>query len=194
MKYDDIFEKAFEYMLENEGGFVNDKDDKGGATKYGVSLRLMKSMFDQGSIWLDLHEDGKIDEKDVMKLSLDDAKKIYYDEFWCRGIDKVAEINPDIGIKLFDMAVNLGVGQAVKLFQKNLDILSHYEYNILYDGIIGPKTLTGIKSISCYRYQSNLMEDLACDLIEYYQVLCVKNSSMYKYLVGWTKRALRFPR
>ena len=37
------FEEAFEDLLGIEGGFVDDPVDRGGTTKYGISLRFLKS-------------------------------------------------------------------------------------------------------------------------------------------------------
>ena len=33
----DAFESWFDRTIEHEGGFVNDPDDKGGATNYGIT-------------------------------------------------------------------------------------------------------------------------------------------------------------
>ena len=32
----DRFEKIFDYLLKVEGGYSNDKNDRGGKTKYGI--------------------------------------------------------------------------------------------------------------------------------------------------------------
>ncbi|MBR1734340.1 MAG: hypothetical protein IJ730_02670, partial [Alphaproteobacteria bacterium] len=37
--YSEKFKKAFNYMLKNEGGYVNDPADPGKETKYGISKR-----------------------------------------------------------------------------------------------------------------------------------------------------------
>ena len=37
--YSEKFEKAFGYVIANEGGYVFDKNDPGGETKYGISKR-----------------------------------------------------------------------------------------------------------------------------------------------------------
>ena len=57
------FNKAHKFVAKWEGGYVNDPDDPGGATNYGVSLRWLKSLgLDQG----DIDHDG-------------DLATIYYD-------------------------------------------------------------------------------------------------------------------
>ena len=37
--YEEKFEKAFSYMIENEGGYVFDQNDPGGETKFGISKK-----------------------------------------------------------------------------------------------------------------------------------------------------------
>ena len=41
------FDHAWLYLLKNEGGFVNDKKDRGGPTKYGVSLKFLKGLLNE---------------------------------------------------------------------------------------------------------------------------------------------------
>lgn len=48
------FDTAIITVLRHEGLFVNDSDDAGGATHYGVSLRWLKSIGD-------LDNDGFVD-------------------------------------------------------------------------------------------------------------------------------------
>ncbi len=49
------FLKAIPFIFEHEGGYNNITGDHGGATNWGVSLRLLKSLND------DINHDGKID-------------------------------------------------------------------------------------------------------------------------------------
>lgn len=174
---DERFDRAYYYMLENEGGFVNDKDDKGGATKYGISLRFLKQMFDQGSAWVDLNKDKKIDERDILLLTLSQIKNIYYEQFW----KPIKDLKPDLlGIKIFDMAVNIGQGQAIKLLQKVVGAKQ--------DGILGPKTQAAIdkKDLDC------IFVGLVEELCQYYYRIAGGVKS--KYIVGWRRRAFKLPK
>lgn len=56
--YSDKFKHAVQVVLKHEGGFVNDKNDRGGATKAGISLRFLQKEN------IDINNDGKIDEQD----------------------------------------------------------------------------------------------------------------------------------
>ena len=50
-------------IVAREGGFVNDPDDPGGATKFGVTIHTMRRL------GLDLTGDGAVDVADVRRLS-----------------------------------------------------------------------------------------------------------------------------
>ncbi|MEL6424855.1 MAG: glycosyl hydrolase 108 family protein, partial [Pseudomonadota bacterium] len=49
-------------ILRREGGFVDDPDDPGGATKHGVTVHTMRRL------GLDLNGDGGVDRADVRLL------------------------------------------------------------------------------------------------------------------------------
>ena len=68
MNFDEVYKIV---VREIEGGFVNDPRDPGGATKFGISLRFLRS------IGLDLNRDGIIDGIDIRGLSHVAAKKIF---------------------------------------------------------------------------------------------------------------------
>lgn len=195
--YDEKFLNAFNYMLENEGGFANEKYDKGGATKYGVSQSLMREMYKHGSIWLDLHRDGIIDEKDVEKLTLEDVKTVYYVEFWKKGIDRIATIHENIGIKLFDMAVNIGIPEASKMLQKSLNELAIQGGVLKVDGVIGPETLELFSDYISWQIYDETIDTiehcLISYLIEYYRAIINKDSTQKKFWRGWMNRAFKMP-
>jgi len=114
------FEKALSTILQNEGGYVNDKTDKGGETKYGISKRSYP-------------------KEDIKNLTIERAKEIYKSDFW----DKVKGDhiqNDELALNLFDFAVNAGVGTSIKTLQKAL--------NVHDDGILGDQTLSAMAVIN----------------------------------------------
>ena len=50
-------------IVTREGGFVNDPDDPGGATNFGVTIHTMRRL------GLDLTGDGQVDISDVRSLT-----------------------------------------------------------------------------------------------------------------------------
>lgn len=110
------FEQAFERLIGHEGGYVNDKNDPGGETNWGVSKRSYPNV-------------------DIKNLTLDGAKAIYLRDFWLpAACDKLPDA---VRFDVFDMAVNSGVKTAIKTLQDAMKVPS--------DGVIGPITLAAIQ-------------------------------------------------
>jgi hypothetical protein len=111
------FEHAVEIILENEGGYVNDKRDPGGETNMGISKRAYPDL-------------------DIKNLTKDQAKQIYFKDYW-KPIK--ADFMPSgIALQVFDMAVNAGVSQAAKLLQRIVGVKD--------DGVIGRITLGAVEN------------------------------------------------
>ena len=68
----------------------------------------------------------------IEKLTLDDARVIYYRDYWLGSGAKVADISPELAMIMFDTAVNMGVGTSIRFPQRVLHIKE--------DGIFGPVT------------------------------------------------------
>ena len=124
---DQVHEIARE-IVAREGGYVNDPDDPGGATKYGVTVHTMRRL------GLDLTEDGRVDAQDVRRLARADAERIFVQHYYARpGIDRLPEV---LRASVFDMYVNAGAN-AVKILQR---LLRQMGQDVAVDGVIGPQT------------------------------------------------------
>jgi len=115
-------------IVAREGGFVDDPDDSGGATKYGVTIHTLRRL------GLDLTGDGQVSRDDIHALSREQAVGIFLQHYFERpGIGVLpSELQPSV----FDMYVNAGV-QAVKILQR---LLVDMGFAISVDGLIGPQT------------------------------------------------------
>ncbi len=116
-------------IVDREGGFVNDPDDPGGATKFGVTIGTMRRL------GIDLTGDGQVSVADVRRLTREKAVQIYVEHYFRRPrIDQLPEpVQPSV----FDMYVNAG-GNAVKILQRLLIEMGH---DLEADGAIGPQTV-----------------------------------------------------
>ena len=121
-------ETIADHILAREGGYVNDPDDPGGATNHGVTIHTMRRL------GLDLDGNGRVDARDVKRLSRDQARRIFLDEYF----DKpgIAGLPEPLRASVFDMNVNAGAN-AVKILQKLLVAMG---FAVSVDGAIGPKT------------------------------------------------------
>lgn len=118
-----------EEIVAREGGYVNDPDDPGGATNYGVTIHTMRRL------GLDLNGDGVVGVADVKALTRDEAVDIFIQHYFQRP--RIAELPQIIQASVFDMYVNAG-GNAVKILQR---MLRDMGYAMSIDGAIGPQTI-----------------------------------------------------
>lgn len=119
-----------EGIVAREGGYVNDPDDPGGATNFGVTLATMQRL------GLDLDRDGRISEADVRALSRDQAIDIFVHHYFRRP--RIAELPRQLHATVFDMYVNAGAN-AVKILQR---LLNDMRLEVSVDGAIGPQTVS----------------------------------------------------
>ena len=89
------FDRAIDFVLRHEGGYVNDPRDPGGETNFGISRRAYPTL-------------------DIKNLTKEQATGIYRKDYW----DKVGgDILPwPWDLILFDTAVNQGVAWAIRFF------------------------------------------------------------------------------
>jgi lysozyme family protein len=111
------FDDAFRILIGHEGGYVNDRNDPGGETKFGISKRSYP-------------------REDIANLTLERAKAIYLRDFWQKA--RCHELPDVVAFALFDAAVNSGVSMGVKLLQRALRVTD--------DGRFGPVTMAAAKA------------------------------------------------
>lgn len=118
-----------EEIVDREGGFVNDPNDPGGATNFGVTIHTMRRL------GLDLTGDGAVDIDDVRAMTRAQAVEIFVEHYYHRP--RIAALPEVLQPSVFDMYVNAG-GNAVRILQR---LLIDMGYDIDVDGAIGPQTL-----------------------------------------------------
>lgn len=151
----------------HEGGYVNDPDDPGGETKYGISKKAYPAL-------------------DIAKLSIEEAERIYYQDYWLKI---QAGQYQDLGIaaKVFDMAVNLGVFTAVRLLQTSINML--IEQRVAVDGVVGKETLSALGIVHKRGLNDPLEDSLIQNQTLHYQSLIQRNPKLEKFKNGWLARA-----
>ncbi len=183
MNDDQRFETAIEFVLQNEGGYSDYKDDKGGPTNYGISLRFLQD----NNIHI-IPNEKIIDIEDIKELSKEGAKSIYKTFFWNAGYFKI--LNLQIATKCLDLAVNMGVVQANKIIQR---AIAWCNIPIVIDGILGTETISIINDIDNKNYQNELMTGLINHAINYYTLIAEEHPDLEKFLKDWVNRAERKP-
>lgn len=178
------FDEAIKTVLKHEGGFVDDKDDRGGATNYGLSLKVMRvyCIVDREFRRRFFGNKTHIDKEDIKNLDEKTAKEIYKYCWW----DKYKYENildQSCSTKIFDIQVNIGPYQAHKIAQRVINIISS-GYKIQEDGIFGSRTLNSL-NITCPMKFLEIYRESCGD---FYRKICRKNESLNKYLKGWLNR------
>lgn len=173
----DCFNEAIIRLKPLEGGFSNHKDDPGGATNYGISLRWLKT---QGLLG-DLDDDGDVDIDDILAMDWETAVSIYRDKWWNKyHYDRIKDC--EIAGKVFDISVNMGARQAHKLVQRALRTLGA---DIAVDGIVGPITIKGMNTED----PDILLDEIRNEQRRFYLNLIKRKPSLAVFKKGWLRRA-----
>lgn len=156
------FERAFDFLMFVEGGYVNNKYDKGGKTKYGISKKAYP-------------------QEDIENLTIERAKEIYRRDYWesvyCDNLI------PNLALVVFDFAVNSGVSTAVKYLQRAVNIYRD-ENKLEEDGILGPKTKEALLAV----YHTHLVGIMIVLRRQFFNQLVERDASQRVFLKGWMNR------
>lgn len=115
------FDKAFEKVVFHEGGYVNDKDDKGGETYMGITRKhhpnsLIWNIVDKvTSKYNKVSDINKELKKDNELTAL--VKAIYKSDYW-NPFNLTKEKSQRLADQIFDSAVNTGVHKTRLLIQR----------------------------------------------------------------------------
>ena len=102
------FEKMLKFVLQREGGYVNDPHDLGGETNKGITHNTYNSY----------RKSKGLQTRSVKYITDDEVRDIYYNNYFkASGADKIT--NPQLAIYVFDTAVNMGVSRAKKLLEQS---------------------------------------------------------------------------
>lgn len=95
------FDDAFDRLIGHEGSYINDPNDPGGETNWGISKRSYPRV-------------------DIHALTREGAKAIYQRDFW--GRIHADELHDGVAFQVFDFAVNSGIETAVRYLQRAIGV------------------------------------------------------------------------
>lgn len=195
------FVRAYADLLGVEGPFVNDPVDRGGATKYGISLRFLaaEGAFDEngdGFADYDLDMDGDIDGQDIRLITIDQAGQLYHRYFWT-ALDCESFPEP-IGEMLFDQGVNGGNEAARKLLRRAINAcFARSGYSMIeVDAKIGPETRRALEKVLTNNRlgMDALVEAFREAARDRYRAIVRRYPAQKRFLNGWLNRADRLGR
>lgn len=179
------YDVAYKFTAKMEGGISDDKNDRGGKTRYGVSYALFSDLCRRDpeflrSIGLSAIQHGHAGVKP------EHARKIFYHEFWALPGNKYYDLNKiplANAVIIFDAAVNHGRGRSVKFFQKAYNQIFPTQA-IADDGLIGPKTIEAAQVVS-----QDVIDACLKIRMEYFKAIVKNDPSQKCFLKGWLNRA-----
>ena len=173
-------------IVAREGGYVNDPDDPGGATNYGVTIGTMQRLKK------DINRDGRVNVADVKALTRSQATQIFIEHYFHRP--RLAELPEAVQASVFDMYVNAGTN-AVKILQR---LVSRMGFPCDDDGVVGPKTIAAVTAAAAAAPR-HLADAYGIARRNYYYALADQRPASRKYARrkdggkgGWITRAEEF--
>jgi lysozyme family protein len=154
--------KAVQYVLLNEGGYIDHPRDRGGETNWGISSAANPDV-------------------DVSNLSRDEAIDIYISRYWDRWNLSLIESQP-VANKVFDAVVWMGPVAAVKALQRALRAAGA---QVRVDGVLGPETAGAANLVQ----PEVLIPALKSELAGRVREIIARDSSQSVFRRGWINRA-----
>lgn len=160
-------------IIRREGEYVDHPADRGGPTKYGITLATLKTYRGKNG-------SGK---SHLQALTVEQARAIYESEYYYEpGISRLPEsIQPFV----FDAAVNHGPKRAIEIVQCTCADAG-YDPGPL-DGIVGPRTIA-----AAHRYVRTFLDHLIAMREGYYREIVASDPSQQVFHKGWLNRLDEF--
>lgn len=128
--------KIIDDLIKREGGFVDNANDLGGPTNWGITQATAREYGYQGS---------------MRDLSRETAVAIYQHRYiTAPGFDKVLLVSERIGEEVIDTGVNMGVSIPGPWLQRVLNAMNQQGRlfpDLTVDGQIGPATIRALRAI-----------------------------------------------
>lgn len=159
------FATCLAFVLEREGGFVDDPVDRGGATNHGIT----QATYDEWCVTKGMPHPSPV--RDILP---DEVEAIYRAQYW-EPVRAHLVLEP-LDLVLFDTAVQHGVKQAVKLLQRAV--------GVDVDGAFGPATLYAVTNRPATLVAYNVMEERR----KFYARIIENNPTQAKFEKGWDNR------
>jgi lysozyme family protein len=178
LTYPPAFEWAVRHTLEAEGVFSNNRLDRGGKTKYGITEGLWKKVGNPAV---------RIED-----ITVEQAKDVYYRVFWKEpGLDRLQD--QYIAAEVFDTAVNCGVERAVKMAQAAYNTVRRADWDapLKEDGKLGPVSLAALHGALVAGHRPALL--YAMNGEQYIHYKSQSTAQRNEFGRGWMMRLLVHP-
>lgn len=170
MPFDSTFLNIVARTLDAEGVLSDNAADRGGITKYGVTIPTMTEYLGRQAT-----------PSDIRALTRDTAIDVYYKLYWLRP--KINSLPPALAEVVFDFAVNSGRGRAIKALQ--------HAVGVPEDGNLGPQTVAQVELIIARVGLRRFCNEYVIARGHFLMRLVQSDPSQLPFLDGWFERDVR---
>jgi lysozyme family protein len=182
------FDRAYDHLIGVEGGYVNDRDDRGKETYKGISRRFHPDWPGWGIIDKARHflsfPGNLADNPELDRLTRSFYRLHYWDQF---ALD---DLPYELAYEVFEMHVNVG-GVVVSYLQRACNVLNYkglFGEDLIVDGVWGNKTHDAVLSLVRAGKQDRLSKALNVLQGWHYFQIMERHSSQRKFAGGWLAR------
>ncbi|MEG5552403.1 glycosyl hydrolase 108 family protein [Enterobacter wuhouensis] len=172
----ELFSTISSVILQHEGGYVNDPNDRGGETNMGITIATWRA-YASGDLGIEATSNT------LRNMTKEQAEVIYYNHYWePKGFCKLESTK--IALMIYDWTITSG--RAITQIRKML----HNEYNI---NLVVNNTMDDdmIHCINAIEDQGQLLSRIAEIRKEYYRSLTITDgepNNQVRFLNGWINR------
>lgn len=164
-------------IIKREGGYVNNPNDSGCETIFGITAAVARAHGYQGAM------------KDMPRGTAED---IYRRSFWnALRLDEVGRLSVAIAAEVADTAVNLGPVPAARFLQESLNafnLTGQLYPDLVVDGVLGSQTIQALGSFLRHRNadgETVLLRALNSLQGAFYLDLVKRREKDEQFVFGW---------
>jgi len=165
------YEECLAFILKEEGGYANNKADRGGPTNRGITQRK----YDE---WQERHG---LPLQDIRRITHSEVEAIYRGAFWNQC--DCPNLHIPIDLVVFDSAVQHGPGRAAKWLQ--------HVVGAAVDGVIGFKTLYAVNDNVMRGRIKTIVSDYLDLRSAFYSGIIARDPTQKIFERGWRSRMVR---
>lgn len=164
------FDSVIGYSFGFEGGYANNKNDRGGETNFGITAPFLED-------YKHALPGGK--SKAISELTKDEARLLYKAQWDKYNLGYIR--NKDLALLLNDYMINSYAKNVAKRVQ---NILNSNGTNLKIDGIFGKETLNAINNVD----EEWLIEQILTDRYHWYRKSVQNDKAQIENYKGWINR------
>ena len=155
-------------VLRREGGYVDNPNDRGKATNFGITQATLAA-------W----RQRPVTADDVRNMAEGEARAIYLSRYLTEPrLDRIHD--PYVLALAFDCAVNHGPHRVIRWLQQAVGVVD--------DGVLGPVSEVAINTAEPVR----LYQRLLARRIVFYGEIVSRDRSQAAFILGWLRRVAEF--